>query len=112
MSCQDVEVRYNAKTYRWEVRRPGTELPAGTHPSKDQAVMLALELARDHPNSRILLYSDRDEVEAVFRIETFCATGRKETVPTRFLRGEADRSEGFDPGQQPSRKSDAANSRL
>lgn len=77
MSGALIQVFYNRITYRWEVWESQSRLPARTHPSKDVAVLSALELLSARNRGRIVIYGDSGSPETVLKAERYQRPGAR-----------------------------------
>ena len=102
-----MEVSYNSRTYRWEVRRKATALPEGTHPSRDQAILLAMNLLEQNRRGEVRLFNEDGTPEKVIYIEVEqMQTERSAARATKSVVSE------LTGDQQPRSKSEPARSRL
>jgi hypothetical protein len=108
-----IRVGYNRFTYRWEVWQSGRALPECTHPSRDEAIVIALNMLIPLQGGQIAIYTEAGNLQSILHIRNRRASAR----PVPSFSRECDLiarpdATGYSPGQQPKRKSDPASSRL
>jgi hypothetical protein len=105
MAGSSLQVFYNSATYRWEVWRARRRLPERTHPSKESAVMLAVDLAKEEPTGLVCVYDEKGWPETTLKVNTYRVTPKHAASPSSP-------DAATTALQQPRRKSDPASSRV
>lgn len=64
-----IEVRYNHRTCKWEVRRDRSRLPAGAHVSRDQAIMFAFSFVQESRPEQITIFDEGGKAARIIKVE-------------------------------------------